>query len=156
MRVAARVDANQGDIVKAYRRAGCSVAITSQQGKGFPDIVVGAFGLNELVEIKDGAKPPSARKLTEDEARFCSKWKGTYTIIESEDDVFAHIERMRGCANILTKSNLSTAINKSNKAQIENQIQAEVNKIDWPDEPRIDSIGANGNDGEHYEILDNA
>jgi len=41
-----------------------------------------------------------------------------------------------------------TTIEKA--SSIDAQIQAEMNKIDWPEEGRIDAIGQNGNDGEHY------
>lgn len=86
---AGRVDANQNDIVAAFRSMGCSVAITSNVRGGFPDIVVGIHGLNLLVEIKDGSKIPSARKLTKDEQIFHDNWKGHAVIVESVDDVVA-------------------------------------------------------------------
>lgn len=95
MRRAARVDANQERIVKLYRKAGFSVAITSALGQGFPDIVVGKHGHNVLIEIKDGKQPLSKQRLTEDEARFHSKWRGDIRIIKSEDDVLNHIEDLK-------------------------------------------------------------
>jgi len=49
-RRAARVDANQKEIVTMLRRMGYSVAVTSDCGKGFPDIVVGRSGKNYLFE----------------------------------------------------------------------------------------------------------
>lgn len=95
MRRAARVDSNQVHIVKAFRDLGCSVAITSSLGDGFPDAVVGLMGQNVLVEIKDGAKPPSARKLTPDEAKFASSWRGEYKVIESIEDATNLVADMR-------------------------------------------------------------
>lgn len=86
---AGRVDANQPEIVAAFRSMGCTVAITSNVRGGFPDIVVGINGLNLLVEIKDGSKIPSARKLTEDEQIFHDNWKGRAVVVESVDDVVA-------------------------------------------------------------------
>ena len=86
MRRAARIDDNQNEIVKALRNVGASVAITSQMGKGFPDIVVGYRGLNFLFEIKDGNKVPSKRKLTDDEVQFFGNWHGQVDIVESIDD----------------------------------------------------------------------
>lgn len=35
-----------------------------------------------MIEIKDGSKPPSKRKLTPDEARFRGSWTGGYRIVE--------------------------------------------------------------------------
>jgi len=87
VRLRAKVDDNQKEIVKAARKLGCSVAITSQLGKGFPDVVIGWNGVNYLVEIKDGNKPPSARKLSPDELEFQAAWQGQYDVIESIDDL---------------------------------------------------------------------
>lgn len=87
MRQRGRVDDNQPEIVKRFRDCGYSVAITSNIGGGFPDIVVGKYGVNILVEIKDGTKSPSKRKLTEDELAFHQSWRGAACVIESEEDV---------------------------------------------------------------------
>ena len=80
-RRAARVDANQAEIVRDLRAIGCSVAITSTVGDGFPDLVVGISNLNYLVEIKDGSKPPSARKLTPAQVDFHRDWRGSVHVI---------------------------------------------------------------------------
>lgn len=85
---AARVDANQPEIVKAFRDLGWSVLIISQL-KNCCDIVVAKGGRTILVEIKDGSKPPSQRKLTEGESKFFSTWKGIWAIVNSVDDVMA-------------------------------------------------------------------
>lgn len=96
MRRAAKVDANQTEIVKAFRELGCSVAITSHLGKGFPDMVVGIMGRhNLLVEVKDGAKPPSKRKLTPDEQEFKDNWTGQYCVVESIEDVHRLVNEVR-------------------------------------------------------------
>lgn len=82
-----KVDSNQRDIVDSFRNMGYTVAHTHTLGRGFPDIVVGKQGINFLIEIKDGAKPESKRKLTEPEQKFKDGWKGQYDIVESLDDV---------------------------------------------------------------------
>lgn len=87
MRIRGRVDDNQEAIVKKFRGAGYSVAITSSLGNGFPDLVVGKHGVNILVEVKDGSKSPSKRKLTDDEYTFHQTWRGAACVIESEEDV---------------------------------------------------------------------
>lgn len=83
MRRAAKVDDNQGEIVGALRGAGCSVAILSGVGKGFPDIAVGRAGKTYLLEIKDGSKPPSRRQLTPDERAWHGAWKGHAAVVEN-------------------------------------------------------------------------
>ena len=67
MHRAAKADANQGEIVQALRQMGASVQHTHQLGQGAPDAICGYKGVNLLIEIKDGGKPPSKRKLTPDE-----------------------------------------------------------------------------------------
>jgi len=62
MRYANRIDENQNEIVKALRKAGAYVRIISQ-GDGIPDLLVAYKGFTILMEVKDGNKPPSARKL---------------------------------------------------------------------------------------------
>ena len=86
MRRAARIDDNHTEIVKAFEAAGATVKSVAQL-KGFVDLVVGIHCRNGLVEIKDGSKPPSARKLTEAEQKFHDTWKGSIFIVESIDDV---------------------------------------------------------------------
>ena len=87
MRRAARTDDNQQQIVKQLRQLGCSVAITSMIGKGFPDLVIGYKNKNFLVELKDGSKPKSQKGLTMDEAKFFTAWKGQCDKCESLEEV---------------------------------------------------------------------
>lgn len=93
MRRQARADANQPNIVAALRRCGFVVAHCHTVGGGFPDLVISRNGWTGLVEVKDGDKPPSARKLTKDEADFHQKWPGEIFIVESVEDVLKLNER---------------------------------------------------------------
>ncbi len=77
MRRNARVDSNQKEIVEFIRRYGGTVLITSQLKNCF-DILVGYNGFNIIMEIKDGNKTPSQRKLTKGEKEFRDTWKGGY------------------------------------------------------------------------------
>ena len=89
---AAKIDANQNEIVDALRKIGCSVQILSSIGKGCPDILVGFKGLNLLMEIKDGNKPPGARNLTPDQVEWHGKWNGEVVIAESVDDAIQSVK----------------------------------------------------------------
>ena len=91
---AAKVDSNQAEIVEAFRKLGCAVFPTHMVGKGFPDIVVLCHWEVRLVEIKDGAKPPSARKLTEAEAEFHETWP--VHIVATTGDVVRLVREWRG------------------------------------------------------------
>lgn len=84
----ARVDDNQPTIVKAFRDLGWIVAHTHMVGGGFPDLVCSKAGMMVLIEIKDGAKTPSQRRLTPPELEFHSTWQGPLYVIESVDDVY--------------------------------------------------------------------
>ncbi len=85
MRRAGRVDANQASIVEVLRFVGASVAITSGAGDGFPDLLVGWMGETHLLEVKDGAKRPSKRRLTPAERYFADHWQGRpVVVVESE------------------------------------------------------------------------
>lgn len=69
MRYAARVDANQSQIVSALRAAGAYVWII-----GLPvDLLVGYKGHSYLVEIKDGPK----KRLTALQQDFFNNWSGS-------------------------------------------------------------------------------
>ena len=46
---------------------------------------------NYLIEVKDGAKPPSARKLTPDQVKFHHDWCGQIAVAESVEDALAVI-----------------------------------------------------------------
>jgi Holliday junction resolvase len=76
MRRAAKIDANQVQIVSALRAAGASVQSLAGVGKGVPDLLVGFKGQTILMEIKDGAKAKSAQRLTEDQLVWHGSWKG--------------------------------------------------------------------------------
>ena len=87
MRRAPRIDANQRMIVAGLRCIpGVSVFSTAALGNGFVDVVVGYKGTNYMLEIKDGAKAPSERKLTPAEQRFHDEWRGQVAMVETLAD----------------------------------------------------------------------
>lgn len=88
---ASRVDDNHTHIRKLFERIGAKVHDTSDVGNGFPDLVVQwvypTRGLQTmLVEVKDGKKKKSARKLTKDQENFHRKFH--CHIVETDEDVF--------------------------------------------------------------------
>lgn len=95
MRTAARVDSNQKEIVEGLRKIGASVLPTHQLKNAF-DILVGFKGVNYIMEIKDGNKPPSQRKLTPGEQKFKDSWKGgTYHVVESLEQAINIINELK-------------------------------------------------------------
>jgi len=77
---ARRTDANQEQLVKDLRKSGYTVAVTSEKGKGFPDLVI----------AKDFAQPPSKRKLTPDEVKFHTSWNDFVIVAETINDIKKH------------------------------------------------------------------
>lgn len=90
-RRAAAVDANQSDIIDALRKAGASVQPLHGVGMGCPDILVGFRGANLLMEIKDGDKVPSARKLTEWQEKWHILWEGQVAVVTSKEEALQAI-----------------------------------------------------------------
>lgn len=86
MRKTARVDANQAAIVEGLRAIGATVQSLAMVGRGVPDLLVGFRSENWLLEVKDGAKPDSARRLTPDEAAWHDGWRGQVATVASIED----------------------------------------------------------------------
>ena len=92
MRRAAKIDSNQRTIVSALRKAGCEVLSLAAVGNGCPDLLVhrwhtpGRLKLAGLymLEIKDGNKPPSKRKLTPHQIKFRERWPVQVVCSEEE------------------------------------------------------------------------
>ena len=94
MKTIARIDRNQPEIVKAFRKLGWTVAHIYQL-KNIADLIVAKNGFTALVEVKDGEKPPSQRRLTDGEREFAENWAGVYVVIESLSDVLRFDEEVR-------------------------------------------------------------
>ena len=83
-----RIDDNHAEVRKHLERCGCTVHSTSDAGEGFPDMVVFSPFLRRtlLLEVKDGNKPPSKRKLTPKQRVFHRKWPADCYVVTSPDD----------------------------------------------------------------------
>ena len=86
LRRAARVDANQPDIVRQLRKLGALVVHL-----GHPvDLLVFLHGRWMAIEIKDPSQPPSKRELTDDQKQFfadCRQHGAPVAVCETVDDV---------------------------------------------------------------------
>ncbi len=88
MRRAARVDSNHGEIRSALRNLGAYVLDTFQLKNAF-DLLVGYRGKIFIIEIKDGKKTPSQRKLTEGEEGCKAGFNNVgvpYNVVTSVDE----------------------------------------------------------------------
>ena len=88
-----KVDANQPQLVEDLRKLGLLVHVTSDLGRGFPDVVVGDPRTLEirLCEVKN---PEEAWKLTRSEKKFHEAWKGMVHVVETIEDVLALFGRI--------------------------------------------------------------
>ena len=87
-RRAPRKDDNHHEIVDVFKKLGAHVEDVSMV-EGFCDVIVLHHRQVYMVEIKDGAKPPSKRKLTEGESKFAARWiaaGGEWAKIETLED----------------------------------------------------------------------
>jgi hypothetical protein len=90
-RRAARVDDNQGDIVAALRKMGCSVLPLHTVGSGCPDLLIGYDTINLLLEVKDGSKVPSAQSLTPAQEDFFRDWLGQAEVVNSPEQAVKYV-----------------------------------------------------------------
>jgi hypothetical protein len=63
------------------RAVGAWVCSTAGLGQGFPDLLVWFRGRYHLLEVKDGAKAPSERRLTPAEALFHAACPGPVHVV---------------------------------------------------------------------------
>jgi Holliday junction resolvase len=81
MRRAAKVDANQDQIVSALRAAGASVQSLAAIGKGCPDLLAARAGKMFLLEVKDGKAEPN-----ELQKRWHIAWNAEVHVVRSPDE----------------------------------------------------------------------
>jgi len=87
VRRAAKVDANQHTLVAELRAMGFSVISLAAFGRGCPDLLVGRYGINILVEVKDGSLAPSRRQLNTEQREFHDAWRGPIIVAHTADEV---------------------------------------------------------------------
>ena len=87
----AKADANQPEIVKAFRDAGASVGLIHRAGYGIPDLIVGYRGVDRQVEIK----MPGKLGLTDKEGDYHRDWLGApVAIVSTVDEALALLAQM--------------------------------------------------------------
>ena len=95
MRYARRRDGNHLEIVHALESIGVGVYDAGSAGGGLTDLVTFYRGKVDLIEIKDGKKPPSQRKLTPAQIKLhaMAQHHGvSIPVIESVDQALAYFQ----------------------------------------------------------------
>lgn len=87
---ARKKDANHKSVSDYLRALGWSVLDLAQYGCSV-DLAVSKPGFAALVEVKDGSKPPSARKLTPEEQALRDNWQGPYVLANSPQEAAAEL-----------------------------------------------------------------
>lgn len=76
---------------------GALVQPTHMVGSGFPDLLICYHGTLALIEIKDGEKAKSRRKLTQFEVDWQEEWKeAPIYIVEGDEDVMRVVRKLHG------------------------------------------------------------
>jgi hypothetical protein len=94
VRFAAKTDANQVQVVSALRAYGASVQSLAAVGKGVPDLLVAYKGVNLLMEVKDGSKPKSAQRLTEDQIKWHGAWQGPVCVVDGPESAIRMLKTL--------------------------------------------------------------
>ena len=94
MRHRAKIDDNQPAIVKALKQIGCNVQSLAACGNGVPDLLLGYRGQNILLEVKDGDKTASRKKLTPDQIVWHALWRGQVAVVETPDEALEVVKQM--------------------------------------------------------------
>jgi Holliday junction resolvase len=94
MRKIARVDSNHAEVVEFLRKQGAIVRSLANLGGGVPDLLVSYNKILFLIEVKDGKKAPSQRKLTKDEADFFEQFDSHCFIVCNLDEALDLLKGM--------------------------------------------------------------
>jgi len=103
-RHAKKHDENHLTIVNALRLMGCTVE-TVTGTEGCPDLIVGAFGIDQLAEVKPNAREKARRELRPSQVEWHAKWRGRKPVVlRTVTDCEALVASMRGA---MTSSEVS-------------------------------------------------
>jgi len=88
-----KVDSNHAQIVAALKQVGATVLDLSGVGGGCPDLAVGIFGRNFLLEIKSSEQPVTERDLTPAQSIWHVEWKGQKAIVRNAEEAIAALNK---------------------------------------------------------------
>ena len=94
-RFARNLDGNHKAIVLRFKHLGCTVMRLESSQAGCPDLLVGRAGVDQQVEVKDGAKVKSARQMTPAQLEHQARWGGRRPVLcECPEDADGIVARM--------------------------------------------------------------
>jgi hypothetical protein len=84
-------DAFHDEAVACYEELFCSVVDLHTLGHGIPDLLVGAAGCDELVEVKS-----EQGQLETNQVTFNKTWRGhKVTVVRTRADIINHVANIR-------------------------------------------------------------
>lgn len=87
MRRAARLDANHGEIKRAFERMGCDVIDLSKVGGSVPDLLVRARAIDKWILVE--VKTPKGR-IKPGQKEFAERWP--VTVVRSVEDAIGALQ----------------------------------------------------------------
>jgi hypothetical protein len=95
MRRAAKIDANQPEIVEGLRKMGVTVQPLHAVGDGCPDLLCGYKGVNILLEIKNrtGRVTAKGKHLTPEQEGFHRLWRGSVDVVWDLGEAINAVQR---------------------------------------------------------------
>ena len=90
MRRNAKVDANHGEVVEAFRKLGASVLSLAPLGRGIPDLLVAIGGVTWLIEIKS-----KKGKENDLQIEWAENWRGARAVVRDTQGVETVVKLMR-------------------------------------------------------------
>jgi hypothetical protein len=86
VRRAAKVDANQPEVVAALRKIGVEVTPMHTLGQGVSDLLCSFRQRWYVIEVKDGSLSPSRRQLTADQKVWIGKQRAPVYIVNDAQE----------------------------------------------------------------------
>ena len=103
-RFAKKQDRNAQAIINCLRMMGCSVEVIGGS-EGCPDLLAGAFGIDQLVEVKPLVADKSKRELRASQVDWHARWRGRKpVVVRTLDDCEALVATLRG---LMTRSEVA-------------------------------------------------
>lgn len=90
-----RVDQSQKDIIAALEQMGATVEVIRSLKAGCPDLLVGYWGINFLVECKT----PKTGRLSDAQKEWATRWRGDPPkVLKTVDDTIAFVREVQKAA----------------------------------------------------------
>lgn len=90
-----KTDRNHVEVMNVFRSFGFVILDLSKVGGGCPDFLAANKRREILVEVKDGEKPPSQRKLNEKQVAFHDGWPRDILIVTSIEEATKYAQTLR-------------------------------------------------------------